>query len=317
MMASCTPDAKAPAQLKKLSLRIPAIDKDYIGGAILHFDAEGNMVLQDLNRENMSFSQTPSGLQYKFIGKRNMRRPLIGDVLELDMKYYLNDDSLLFDSRNSETAFRMRMDPPSHPGSIEEGFLMMAEGDSAVFKVDASSFYTYTRKLVKLPSFIRQGDKVVFHVAMRKVIAQEDFSLAMSDTDRRYAADELSMINRFLLAEELNIEPQKSGLYFISLKNKGSKKPRAGGKVEIYYNAMFLDGGAFDAVEPDTPPFSFTMGADEVIPGLEEAVGLMTEGETALAIIPFRLAYGSERYGDIPPYSTLIFEISLSKVNAK
>ncbi len=297
--------------------RTTSIDSDYIGGAIIEFDSDGNMNISDYGRGNSSFSRTKSGLNYKFITKNNSYRPLIGDVLELDMKYYLNGDSLLFDTKDAGTAYRMRMETPSHKASIEEGFLMMGKGDSAIFKVDALSFFKYTRNLVHTPNYTKTGDKIEFRVKMIDIIRQTDFSLAMSETDRQYAVEELSMINRFLLNENLQAQPSKSGLYLINLESTNGKYPKLGNKVDIYYNAMFIDGGLFDAVEPGQRPFSFTIGNEEVIEGIEEAVNKMREGEIALAIIPFRLAYGSEKYLEIPPYSTLLFEIKLEKIHAK
>ncbi|HOY38866.1 MAG TPA: FKBP-type peptidyl-prolyl cis-trans isomerase, partial [Bacteroidales bacterium] len=240
------------------------------------------------------------------------KRPLIGDVLDMNLKYTTETDSVLFDSKDAGSDFRMRLEPPAHHGSIEEAFLMMAEGDSAIFKIDGADFYRYTRKLVYVPDFIKPGDKVVFYVRLKKITPKDEFGRQISASDRQYAAEELSMINRFLLTEDLQITPTASGLYFKSLKKQGNIRVKPGNTVSVRYTAMFLDGGVFDAVESNEPPFTFTMGKNEVIAGLEEAVGYMCVGETALAIIPFRLAYGSEKKGIIPPYSTLLFEITVT-----
>lgn len=313
-LAACKPDSKKVYTGKQAAPRILAIDPEYIGGAVLHFDTDGNMILHEINRQNMSFSNTTSGLLYKFIGKRNTRRPLIGDVLQLNLRYTTEKDSLLFDSNDAGKVFKMRLEPPAHKGSIEEGFLLMAEGDSAIFKVDAELFYRHSRKLVQIPAFVARGSKIVFYVKLESIIPQDEFSKTMSEIDRKFAVEELSLINRFLMLENLDLKPTNSGLYFLSLNNRGTKKPKPGSKVAIRYSAMFIDGGMFDAIDENQPPFVFTTGNNEVIPGLEEAVYLMSQGETALAIIPFRLAYGSQRFGDVPPYSTLLFEITLVQV---
>lgn len=54
------------------------------------------------------------------------------------------------------------------------------------------------------------------------------------------------------------------------------------------------------------------MGQNQVIPGWEEGIGLLSQGASAKLIIPSELAYGSAGAGGvIPPNATLLFEIEL------
>jgi FKBP-type peptidyl-prolyl cis-trans isomerase len=91
-------------------------------------------------------------------------------------------------------------------------------------------------------------------------------------------------------------------------------KATAGRKVTIHYTGKFIDGQIFDSSYERNKPFTFTLGALEVIPGLEEGVSLMQVGGKARLIIPSFLAYGEKQIGPIPPFSTLIFEIELLSV---
>ena len=58
-------------------------------------------------------------------------------------------------------------------------------------------------------------------------------------------------------------------------------------------------------------PFSFQLGAGQVIAGWDQGIAGMKVGGTRRLIIPSSLAYGGTRNGSIPPYSTLLFEIQL------
>jgi len=53
-----------------------------------------------------------------------------------------------------------------------------------------------------------------------------------------------------------------------------------------------------------------------VVKGLEEAIGLMKEGEKSLVILPSEQAFGSEgsSTGMIPPFTSLIFEVEILEV---
>ena len=85
-------------------------------------------------------------------------------------------------------------------------------------------------------------------------------------------------------------------------------------------------GWLYDASKPDQQglqfdssigktPFSFTLGAGEVIKGWELGVpGMLVGGERRL-VIPPSLAYGDTRSGIIPPNATLVFDITLLNVS--
>ncbi len=83
------------------------------------------------------------------------------------------------------------------------------------------------------------------------------------------------------------------------------------------YDAKAPDhhGAKFDSSYDSGRPLSFTLGADEVVPGMETAVRGMRVGGKRTVIIPSSLGYGHRGAGsDIPPNSALVFEIELLRV---
>jgi FKBP-type peptidyl-prolyl cis-trans isomerase len=69
----------------------------------------------------------------------------------------------------------------------------------------------------------------------------------------------------------------------------------------------------FDSSVGQTP-FTFTLGAGQVIAGWEQGVQGMKVGGVRRLVVPPSLAYGQSRYGPIPPNATLVFEIELLEV---
>lgn len=115
-------------------------------------------------------------------------------------------------------------------------------------------------------------------------------------------------------AKKTNIKTTASGLqYEVLSQGKGTKSPSATDQVTVHYKGTTLDGKEFDSSYSRGEPASFPL--NRVIPGWTEGVQLMKEGDKFRFFIPAELAYGAEGAGrDIGPYSTLIFEVELIKI---
>jgi FKBP-type peptidyl-prolyl cis-trans isomerase FkpA len=92
---------------------------------------------------------------------------------------------------------------------------------------------------------------------------------------------------------------------------------QAGNNVDVHYTGWLQnpDGSAgkkFDSSKDRGTPFSFGLGAGQVIKGWDEGVQGMKIGGTRILTIPASLGYGSRGAGGvIPPNATLIFEVEL------
>ncbi len=97
------------------------------------------------------------------------------------------------------------------------------------------------------------------------------------------------------------------------VKGKGPEALR-GKTVEVHYTGWLTDGKQFDSSVGGSP-FSFRLGAGEVIEGWDRGVLGMKVGGKRKLTLPPDLGYGAAGAPpEIPPHATLLFEVELLAV---
>lgn len=90
---------------------------------------------------------------------------------------------------------------------------------------------------------------------------------------------------------------------------------KTGDTVNVLYTGKLDNGTVFDASSlHGNTPFSFTVGAGQVIQGWDLGLVGMKVGGTRELVIPPALGYGTSTYGPIPANSTLHFTIQLLSI---
>ena len=113
-------------------------------------------------------------------------------------------------------------------------------------------------------------------------------------------------------------EPQlittDSGLQYIDLVEGTGATPQPGQTIVVHYTGTLENGQKFDSSLDRNSPFSFRVGAGQVIKGWDEGFLTMKVGGKRKLVIPPELGYGSRGIGPIPPNSTLIIEVELLRI---
>ena len=269
------------------------------------------------------YSENANGLFYKLqmIGD-GKRKPSSGDFLQLIITYKTENDSVFLDSKayNETGMVILPFQHSSFKGSFEEGLLTMNEGDSVSFIVNSDSLFLNFFK-TPVPLFLAKDSVVKMEVKLHKILDKdgyaaelERFRLLVEDRD----IEEQRKLHAYLDTNNTKYSVLQNGMYYIPIRKGTGTCACSGDQLKINYKGYFLNGRQFESTYERGQPLEFTFGEQgQVIKGLEKAISLMNEGEKAKFIIPSHLAFGGEgsSTGIVPPYTTVIYEIELLKLN--
>jgi FKBP-type peptidyl-prolyl cis-trans isomerase len=106
-----------------------------------------------------------------------------------------------------------------------------------------------------------------------------------------------------------------SGLRYQDITEGQGAVATADRTVSVHYSGWLPNGEKFDSSRDRDQPFSFSLGAGQVIAGWDEGVAGMKVGGRRKLVIPADLGYGTAGAPpDIPPGATLVFDVELLDV---
>jgi FKBP-type peptidyl-prolyl cis-trans isomerase len=253
-----------------------------------------------------------SGIYYKFhILNKDSAQVQTGDALYMQCRWALKD-SILQDF----TPIQVLVEESQYKNDVNNAFRMMHVGDSATFIFDADTFFYY---IGGENPFDEKDLYLTFK--LEELIPKAEVEAIMAEQEAQYnaymeqqRAVEDSIMNEYIAKNKIKVAPTASGLYFIPKKAGKGAQAMAGQKVAVHYTGKFLDGTKFDSSIDRGEPIEFILGQGRVIPGWDEGIAMMKEGEKAVLLIPSKLAYGENGNQVIPPCTPLVFDVELVKV---
>lgn len=274
-------------------------------------------------KDKPPYTTTPNGLQYRIITKGpGTQKPKLGDYLEFHIRSHVGD-SVIFDSRmmNSDEPVPFQLTESTFKGDLTEGLMLLAEGDSAQFRVSVDSLMNAGNQM--LP-WMETGTGMMMEYEIKVV---KVFTPAQLIKHRKESAAKQLIVDDVLLKNYFTnnkLTPLKtaSGLYY-SITRKGTgPKPATGDSVTINYTGKLTNGNVFDSnVDPafnHVTPLGFRLNKGQVIKGWDEGISLLSKGTVATLYIPSVYAYGAQSPGpQIPANAIMVFDVEVVEIFKK
>jgi FKBP-type peptidyl-prolyl cis-trans isomerase len=168
------------------------------------------------------------------------------------------------------------------------------------------NIYPDLNEFIKGLTDVLNGAEQRFDMQEANMILQQAFTTMNEERTAKQRETENVFLNEN--NQKPGILTTESGLQYEVITEGYGPKPEPFDTVRVHYEGSLTDGTVFDSSYNGDPAEIPLM---QVIPGWSEGLQLMGVGSKYRLFIPSDIGYGSQGGGQIPPYSTLIFEVEL------
>lgn len=284
------------------------------------WDAERRALLDSLMREEDAFLKpllndkkntvTESGI-IVMEKKGKGRLAQLGEYLDFDFTMCSPVGDTIMNSFGMESVILQYGEEFLGQG-FNEAFGMVPEGGVMRFVLPSSLAFDS----LGLESYVMPYTPLVVLLRMNNVLEDKD-ALAQHLEDKRNTmiAKEAKSLSDYIKKHGIKESPTQTGLYIIRQEEGDGKLAQIGDEVAVHCVLKNLEDEVLDSSYDYDRPLSFTIGREETMPAIEEAVMTMKQGAKVTLITPSELAFGDLDLGvKLPPYSPLRIELELVEI---
>jgi FKBP-type peptidyl-prolyl cis-trans isomerase len=239
-----------------------------------------------------------------------------GAMVKLHFVVSTIDGKQIFSSMDRPEPLKFQYGQKFDTPGLEEAVGTMKKGSKAKVIVPSKMAFGEMGRGNVVPPY----STIVYNVEIIDVQTKADYDKEQSEVKKKEAQkqeaakkEESGLRQKYLQDNKITAKPTASGLYYIEKVKGTGIQASAGKKVKVHYTGTLLNGKKFDS-SSGKEPYAFTLGKSQVIKGWDEGIAMMRKGGKATLIVPSSLAYGERDMGEIPPYSTLVFDVELIDV---
>lgn len=264
---------------------------------------------------NENYKFTKSGLIILGV-KGKGRGPKEGEILSINFNLISLDGDTLLDLFDREPVAVRYGDLELGQGFAEAMGYVPAGGEGHFVIPSSLAFDS-----VGLENSVLPYTSMVLNVKNTSILTQEEYEneqirlheLEEAENLKRLE-EEPARIEKFVKEHNIKVAPSPSGVYYLEIVKGTGPVVDNGDIVSIHYNLYNIDDKLIETSFGDEP-LQFVYGNNEMVPGIEEAVGNMRVGGKATIIVPSMMGFGDIAIDkELPAYSTVIFDLELIDV---
>ena len=123
--------------------------------------------------------------------------------------------------------------------------------------------------------------------------------------------EEPQRIAKYIRDNNVTVAPTASGLYYIEIEKGRGESVQEGDIVYVHYSIYDVNNNLIESSK-NFQPIPFVYGENQMIAGIEEAVGYMNVGAKSRIIVPSELGFGDIKIDEnLPANSTLVIDLEL------
>lgn len=258
---------------------------------------------------------TKSGLIILSV-KGKGRGAKVGEILMINFNLLDLDGDTLLDLFDREPV-AVRCGDLDLGEGFAEAMKYVPEGGEGHFVIPSALAFDS----IGLENSIMPYTSLVLNVRNTSILTQEEYE---AEQKKKYEAEEAenlkrleeepARIEKFIKEHNVNVAPSASGVYYLEIETGDGPVVDNGDIVTIHYNLYNIEDKLIES-SFGSDPLQFVYGNNEMVPGIEEALGNMRVGGKATLIIPSTMGFGDVAIDkELPANSTVIFDIELIDV---
>lgn len=295
--------------------------KEIIKKDVLEQELRNELIMRKQNEISLltpyydnKYEMTEDSLIIVNINQGVGRKPKAGDIMKVYFTFQTLEGDTLLDF-NTGKPYELVFGDMALGQGFYEGLSLLAKGGEAEYVIPSSlawgsegfqgTILPYTPFRFNLKVFdIMTSDE---YEAEQKVIMEKE-----NAENAKRLQDEPNKIAKYVKDNNIKVSPKESGLYFIETESGSGESVQIGDMVSIHYSIYNTDNQLIESSYGYNMPLPFVYGENQMIPGIEEAVGYMKVGGKARIVVPSRLGFGDIKIDDnLPANSTLIIDLEL------
>ncbi len=278
-----------------------------------------------LTEKGIKTTLSTAGVCYQFSNEGSGNLPKTGDYIKMHYTAYLLD-STIFEQTQPDNPFMFQVGYHQVIEGLDKGVMLFkggSEGDLFIppslgfgsVPMDAVPANATLRYHIKDISIL---DAKAYDAHMKEVEARERKAF-VARQDSQFMIDK-RLINDYSISHKLKTKRTDSGLSYAVTKEGKGALAKFGDTLSVQYEGFLLNDTLFDK-NLDKNGYTFILGKNVVIKGLDEGFTFFNTGAEGWILLPSRLGYGASPLvhtkGELPGNSALVFKVKVLGIRPK